>query len=523
MNVDLAALLAVMALTLLLGSGEPRSHLAEAITESPLLALRKTREPINGIHHLSQAVSGLGKSIRTARFQDDDRSAIPLCNLDVSRREDLVDRGCLRREVDLGLCWPTSDGEVLAGRRPAGRGCVARSVGVHSGRLPDLPEVARLQQGWTPAYDSHRHGWHLDSSVEPQDIDAALRTLPVIYWRVPQFFEQLKAGDSVLIWRSGKKAGIVGWGVLLSDPRHYDLSGDDDPFAKSGFPREENDWYVPVRVWGAPEMPKQEVAEAIPDNRIVTAPMGTVFRLGADEVSALRPLLDGRDYDLTRPATTDVSLLPVLPEIEGDADKKKERQTPVSGRATITPAMFLLSSTPDRPVEITIEGDSLRLSLLERDALRALDEDWDAVGVYLLLGRPVTEDAVLSVYVGKAQGLRSRIRTGHALKEWTRCLVVQREGLHAFNASDISWLERRLLDVLLEAPDVDVINKTPPPPEVVPDYKAEILERDGCCHSRRLRRAGGTYRLTRPLFAFCNHRDLKPPSDHEARPAHGAG
>ncbi len=84
---------------------------------------------------------------------------------------------------------------------------------------------------------------------------------------------------------------------------------------------------------------------------------------------------------------------------------------------------------------------------------------------------------MLSVYVGKAQGLRSRIRTGHAIKEWTRCLVIQREGLHAFNASDISWLERRLLDVLLEAPDVDVIKKTPPPPEVVPEYRAEILER----------------------------------------------
>ncbi len=139
--------------------------------------------------------------------------------------------------------------------------------------------------------------------------------------------------------------------------------------------------------------------------------------------------------------------------------------------------MFLLSSTPDQPVEVTIEGDALRLSLIERDALRALAEDWDAVGVYLLLGKPVTTDAVLSVYVGKAQGLRSRIRTGHGAKDWSRCLIVQREGTHAFNASDISWLERRLLDVLLEAPDVDVLNKTPPPPEAVPDYKAAILER----------------------------------------------
>jgi hypothetical protein len=167
----------------------------------------------------------------------------------------------------------------------------------------------------------------------------------------------------------------------------------------------------------------------------------------------------------------------VLPEPEVETDKKKKWPTPQESHATITPAMFLLSSTPDRPVEITIEGDSLRLSLLERDALKALGDDWDAVGVYLLLGKPTSEEAVLSVYVGKAQEVGTRIKTGHALKEWTRCLVVQRAGFQAFNASDISWLERRLLDVLLEAPDVDVINKSPPPPEVVPDYKAEILER----------------------------------------------
>jgi hypothetical protein len=139
--------------------------------------------------------------------------------------------------------------------------------------------------------------------------------------------------------------------------------------------------------------------------------------------------------------------------------------------------MFLLSSSPDEPVDITIEGDSLRILLLEREAAKLLDSSWDAVGVYLLIGTASTYDAELSVYVGKAQGLRARIKTGHTAKDWTRCLLIQREGLHAFNASDISWLERRLIDVLLEAPAVDLVNKTPPPLEKVPEYKAEILER----------------------------------------------
>jgi hypothetical protein len=99
----------------------------------------------------------------------------------------------------------------------------------------------------------------------------------------------------------------------------------------------------------------------------------------------------------------------------------------------------------------------------------------------LLVGKPTTDQAALSVYAGKAQGLRARIK-GHRLKEWAhwewaRCLLIQRPGLYPFNASDISWLERRLRDVLLEAPEVDLINKTLPPPEDVPDYKSQILER----------------------------------------------
>lgn len=67
--------------------------------------------------------------------------------------------------------------------------------------------------------------------------------------------------------------------------------------------------------------------------------------------------------------------------------------------------------------------------------------------------------------------------TGHEDKDWTGCVLIQRPSLHSFRASDISWLERCLVDVLPEAPDIDVINKALPPPEVVFDYRAEILLR----------------------------------------------
>jgi hypothetical protein len=318
-----------------------------------------------------------------------------------------------------------------------------------------------------------RRTWILQANPNLYDIDGALQARPVIYWRVPQYTDQLKPGDRALIWRAGKQAGFVGWGAFLADPRRYDLSGDDDPFVKTGFRQQRSDFYAPLRVWPADEVVKGDVALVLPGHRIVTSPMGTVFPLDSDQLAAVQPLLDAKGYDLSREPQEAFMPFPVLPEPEPESKPKEV----LSRGAKITPALFLLSSTPEWPSEITIEGDALRLLLVEREALKALNETWDTVGIYLLIGKAQSEGTALSVYVGKAQGLRLRIKTGHGAKDWERCLLIQREGLQPFNASDISWLERRLIDVLLEAPSVDLVNKTPPPAELVPEYKAEILER----------------------------------------------
>ncbi len=342
------------------------------------------------------------------------------------------------------------------------------------GAVTVLPELPGSIRGAQRKILHVSHAWILQANPKLYEVDAALREKPIIYWRIPQYSDQVKVGDRALIWRAGKQAGLVGWGVFRADPQRYDVSRDHDPFAKEGLRDAQNSAHAPVSVWPGGVVSKEEVAAVLPAHRIVTAPMGTVFPLDADDLAALQPLLNSHGYELDRVAGNGFESLPVLPEAEHEPTRPPDR---AQIRAKITPALFLLSSTPEQPVEVTIEGDALRLLLVERDSLRALDEQWDAVGVYLLIGKPTTDGATLGVYVGKAQGLRSRTRTGHGTKDWTRCLLIQREGLHPFNASDISWLERRLIDVLLEAPQIDLVNKTPPPLELVPDYKAEILER----------------------------------------------
>jgi hypothetical protein len=315
--------------------------------------------------------------------------------------------------------------------------------------------------------------WILQSNPKLYDIDRAVEERPIIYWRIPQYTDRIKGGDRALIWRAGQQAGVIGWGVFCTAPALFDLAADPDPFWKGDSRDAPNEYHAPVRVWPGGYVPKAKVASDLPEHRIVTAPMGTVFPLSSDDLAMLQADLDADGYDLGRAPEEGFKPLPVLTEVE--VEPKPKPVAPIG--AKITPALFLLSSTPEHPVEITIEGDALRLLLVEREAVKSLDETWDAVGMYLLIGRAASEGAAQCVYVGKAQALRSRVSTGHDLKSWSRCLLIKREGLQPFNASDISWLERRLIDVLLEAPAIELVNKAVPPTEVVPDWKAEILER----------------------------------------------
>lgn len=315
--------------------------------------------------------------------------------------------------------------------------------------------------------------WILQANPKLYDIDAALKAKSVLYWRIPQYADEVQKGDRALIWRAGRQSGLVAWGVFLASPDRYDLSSVHDGFWKTTVQGQPGEQYAPVRVWPAGEVPKSDVSTVISKHRIVTAPMGTVFSLDASDVEALTPMLHACGYELARSADDEFTVLPVLPG--GEMQRKPPSVTVAA--ASITPAMFLLSSRPERPTEITIEGDALRLLLVEREAVKVPLDGWDKAGVYLLIGPPQTEGATLSAYVGKAQVLWSRVKTGHNDKGWARCLLVKREEPHAFNASDTSWLERRLVDVLLEAPQVDLVNKIPPPPEPVPEYKRQILER----------------------------------------------
>ena len=63
------------------------------------------------------------------------------------------------------------------------------------------------------------------------DIDAALREIDRIWWRTPQYTADITVGDIVAIWRSGKKAGLIGVGRVLAPPQEHAPGNDDARFA----------------------------------------------------------------------------------------------------------------------------------------------------------------------------------------------------------------------------------------------------------------------------------------------------
>ncbi len=115
----------------------------------------------------------------------------------------------------------------------------------------------------------------------------------------------------------------------------------------------------------------------------------------------------------------------------------------------VLPVTALLASEPGQPVIVFDGNAALRMAIVDRGSVLALDDVWDAPGVYLLLD-PVAPDGSYGLYVGKAPaGLRHRLRQHARKKEhWVRALLVMRDTTHGWHSAQVGWLEGRLHDVL---------------------------------------------------------------------------
>ena len=135
------------------------------------------------------------------------------------------------------------------------------------------------------------HSWIFQANPDRFDIDQALERLEVIHWRVPQYANEIIPGDKVVIWRSGKAAGIIGVAQVADWPREASSPEDEQQFSQGGEP--DATTRVMLRVFPCRLVTKDEVA-AIPEfngHQIIRAPMGTVFPLDESQWTALERLL----------------------------------------------------------------------------------------------------------------------------------------------------------------------------------------------------------------------------------------
>lgn len=131
--------------------------------------------------------------------------------------------------------------------------------------------------------------WFFQANPAHFDIDAALERLEEIWWRVPQYTYEVRHGDTVVIWRSGKDAGIVATGTVLQDPQSRQSEPAELPFLRGDAEPSTTVTRALVTLSPTGFVSKERVRElrGFADHQIVRAPMGTVFPMSESEWAEL--------------------------------------------------------------------------------------------------------------------------------------------------------------------------------------------------------------------------------------------
>lgn len=135
--------------------------------------------------------------------------------------------------------------------------------------------------------------WFFQSNPKLYDLDRALTALDRIWWRVPQYTGEVHSGDVVVLWRSGKDAGIVGLGRVVAEPQLRPMDPGEKTFVLAPEEGADNVTRALVRVMAVAFLPKSRVQAiaALQDHQVVVAPRGTVFPVSSDQWAALSAFL----------------------------------------------------------------------------------------------------------------------------------------------------------------------------------------------------------------------------------------
>ena len=121
--------------------------------------------------------------------------------------------------------------------------------------------------------------WIFQANPKHYRIEDALQELGSISWRVPQYTEQIAPGDNVLIWRSGKQAGVVGLGTVQSIPHLASVPPSEKRFVADPDSEGKAETRVIVSVEAVAYLPKPAFVEdgLLTSHKVVRAPICLLY------------------------------------------------------------------------------------------------------------------------------------------------------------------------------------------------------------------------------------------------------
>ena len=160
------------------------------------------------------------------------------------------------------------------------------------------------------------------------DIDTYLTRERFIYWRATRLSHEMRIGDQIVIWRSGRLQGAVALGHITELPNeimnleHPEALGNDlwrdsqnvDSIKRAGITIDE------VRLSIEEGMVTREVCKndsILKQNVIITNPQGTVFRLSDDEFARFYELWNSTNLTRVSSGNQSASNVGIIGEIEG--------------------------------------------------------------------------------------------------------------------------------------------------------------------------------------------------------------
>lgn len=140
-----------------------------------------------------------------------------------------------------------------------------------------------------------------------------------------------------------------------------------------------------------------------------------------------------------------------------------------------TTAHVLMPGQSSSPSFVFVKRQSLRIAIVTRDNVSNLEDDWDAVGIYVLLGS--SDKGLTRAYAGKGNQLKTRLgqhKTGKAW--WNRAILVCDLSQNGFNSAESGWLESEIVETLMNAPEVECDNVNQPTDKSLASYELSELQ-----------------------------------------------